>query len=112
MHELGICRNIVAIALDAARGRRVRRITVEVGKLAGVMSDALAFCFPLVAEGTALAGAALDIREIVGWARCSACGCEFETPSLITPCRCGYRKLIRLSGEELNIKSMELEEAA
>jgi hydrogenase nickel incorporation protein HypA/HybF len=37
---------------------------------------------------------------------------EFETPALYTPCACGSRDAERLSGEELNIKSMELEEAA
>ena len=30
MHELGITRNIVAIAADAAAGHRVRRITLDV----------------------------------------------------------------------------------
>jgi hydrogenase nickel incorporation protein HypA/HybF len=113
MHELGICRNIVAIVGDAARGRRVRRVTLEVGKLAGVMSEALAFCFPVVAEGTPLAGAALDIREIAGRARCRDCGSEFEVATLMpTSCACGSRRVQRIAGEELNIKSMEIEEAA
>ncbi|MGD0105021.1 MAG: hydrogenase maturation nickel metallochaperone HypA [Rhodopila sp.] len=52
MHELGIARKIVAIVGDAARGRRVLRVTLEVGKLSGVMSDAIAFCFDVVSEGT------------------------------------------------------------
>jgi hydrogenase nickel incorporation protein HypA/HybF len=111
MHELGIARNIVAIVADAADGRRVRRITVEVGKLAGVMSDAVAFCFPIASEGTALAGASLDIREIEGRARCIDCGTEFAMHTLYQPCACGSRCLVRLAGEELNVKSIELEEA-
>ena len=37
------------------------------------MSDAIAFCFPVVAEGTALAGAELDIRHIDGRAKCHDC---------------------------------------
>ena len=45
MHELGISRNIVAIVGDAAKGRRVRRVTLEIGKLSGVMADAIVFCF-------------------------------------------------------------------
>jgi Zn finger protein HypA/HybF involved in hydrogenase expression len=43
MHELGITRNIVAIVADAANGRRVRCVTLEIGKLSGVMKDAIAF---------------------------------------------------------------------
>ncbi|MFX9216735.1 hydrogenase maturation nickel metallochaperone HypA, partial [Acinetobacter baumannii] len=54
MHELGISRNIVAIVGDAAKGRRVRRVTLEIGKLSGVMADAIVFCFETVAQGTAL----------------------------------------------------------
>jgi hydrogenase nickel incorporation protein HypA/HybF len=112
MHELGITRNIVAIVGDAARGRRVRRVTLEVGKLSGVMSNAIAFCFDIVSQGTPLAGASLEIREIDGRARCCVCGDEFETATLFTACRCGSQRSIRLQGEELNIKSMELMEAS
>jgi len=42
MHELGITRNIVAIVGDAANGRRVRRVMLDIGKLSGVMSEATA----------------------------------------------------------------------
>ena len=112
MHELGITRNVVAIVSEAARGRRVSRVTLEVGKLAGVMPDAIAFCFDTVAKGTAIEGAVLEIREIEGRCRCRTCGAEFATPALFTPCPCGSQNLERLSGEELNIKSMQLEEAA
>jgi hydrogenase nickel incorporation protein HypA/HybF len=66
MHELGITRNIVAIVGEAARGRRVVRITLEVGALAGVQADAIAFCFDAVAQGTAIEGAALDIVAAAG----------------------------------------------
>lgn len=112
MHELAITRNIVAIVSDAAKGRRVTRVTLEVGKLAGVMSEAIVFCFETVARGTPIEGAWLDIHEIEGRARCRACGAEFATPTLFTPCPCGSRHVDRLSGEELKITTMQLEEAA
>jgi hydrogenase nickel incorporation protein HypA/HybF len=112
VHELGITRNIIAIVGEAARGRRVRRITLELGELSGILADAVAFCFDAVAQGTAVEGAVLDIRRIEARARCAACEAEFDTPTLLTPCRCGCRNLVRLQGEELKIKSMELEEAA
>jgi hydrogenase nickel incorporation protein HypA/HybF len=112
MHELGIARNIVAIVSDAAQGRKVRRVTLEVGALSGVMTGAIAFCFPIAAEGTVLEGAHLDISEIQGKARCAVCATEFAMPTLYTACPCGSRQVARLQGEELNIKTMELEEAA
>lgn len=110
MHELGITRNIVAIVADAAKGRRVRSVTLEVGKLSGVMSEAIEFCFDIVAEGTVLEGALLDIRHIEGRARCDTCGAEFGTLTLYAPCACGSRRVTRLQGEELKVKAMELAE--
>lgn len=112
MHELGITRNIVSIVEDAAKGRRVRRVTLDVGRFAGVMPDALAFCFDVVSKGTSLEGALLEIREITGRCRCRGCGAEFETSTLYQACGCGSRLLERLAGEELKIREMELEEAA
>jgi hydrogenase nickel incorporation protein HypA/HybF len=110
MHELAIARNIVAIVAEQAAGRRVLKVTLEIGKLSGVMAGAIAFCFDQVALGTALDGAALDIREIDGRGRCQNCGGEFAKPALFTPCPCGSRQTKLLAGEELLIKSMELEE--
>ena len=112
MHELGITQNIVAIVGEAAQGRRVTRVTLEVGKLSGVMADAIAFCFDVVTQGTALEGAKLEIDEIDGRARCETCGLEFEAETLFAPCPCGSHVTKRTRGEELIVKSMEMVEAA
>ena len=112
MHELGITRNIVAIVGEAAQGRAVSRVTLEVGKLSGVMAGAIAFCFDIVAKGTELDGAILDINEIEGRARCTTCGTEFAAPTLFTACVCGSRRTVLLHGEELKVKTMELREMA
>lgn len=112
MHELAITRNIVAIVGEAAAGRRVRRVMLDVGKLSGVMPDAIAFCFDAVAQGTALDGARLDIRQIDGRASCGDCGAEFAAETVFARCKCGSRRVTLIAGEELDIKAMELEEAA
>jgi Zn finger protein HypA/HybF involved in hydrogenase expression len=41
-------------------------VTLEVGARAGVLADAIAFCFPIVADGTVCAGARLEIRATGG----------------------------------------------
>jgi hydrogenase nickel incorporation protein HypA/HybF len=61
MHELSLTQNVVAIVAEAAGRRRVKRVTLEVGTLAGVLTDSIAFCFDVVARGTVVEGAALDI---------------------------------------------------
>jgi len=110
MHELGISRNIVAIVGEAAGGRRVRRVTLEIGRLSGVVREALEFSFDLVAQGTPAAGAVLEIREIEGRARCADCAAEFAVPDFLAACTCGSRRLAHIAGEELNVKSVDLED--
>ncbi|MEP7271708.1 MAG: hydrogenase maturation nickel metallochaperone HypA, partial [Acidobacteriota bacterium] len=57
MHELGITRSIVGICVEHSAGARVKRVTVEIGKLSAIMPDAVRFCFDVCAKGTAVEGA-------------------------------------------------------
>ena len=109
MHELGITRNIVAIVAEHAAGRKVVRVALDVGRLSGVMSQAIQFSFDVVAQGTCLDGSRLDIRDIDGRGRCRRCNAEFATPTLFTPCACGSRDVERLAGEELKVREFEFE---
>jgi hydrogenase nickel incorporation protein HypA/HybF len=106
---MGITQSIVAIVTEQAAGRKVMRVTLEIGKLAAVMPEAIRFCFDVVAQGSALDGAALDIIEVPGRGRCLDCGGEVALAEVFGSCGCGSRRLERLSGDELNIKSMEVE---
>lgn len=112
MHELAITCNIIDLAAEAANGRRVLRVTIEIGELSGVLPDAIAFCFPEVAKGTCVQDADLEIKMITATARCRKCERIFPAPAITSVCPCGSLQFERLSGEELNIKSIELEEAA
>lgn len=112
MHELSIACSIVDLVAETAKGRKVHRVTLEIGELSGVVADSVAFWFPEVAKGTEMAGASLEIRELAALARCEACGAEFATPTLFTPCPCGSFRCTRLKGDELNVKSIELEEVS
>lgn len=109
MHELAITQNIVAIVGERAGERRVRRVRLEVGKLSAVLPDAIRFCFDLVAEGTVLEGAELQIVEVPGRARCRPCGAEVELLDLFAICPCGSTDLDAISGTELDIKEMDVE---
>jgi hydrogenase nickel incorporation protein HypA/HybF len=108
MHELGIAQEIVALASERAEGARVRRVVLEVGKLAAVLPDALRFCFDLCAEGSDLEGADLFIIETPGLARCRACGGDVQLDRPFGRCACGETDLEWLSGEELRIKEIEV----
>lgn len=108
MHELGIAQEVVRIASEGCGGARVKRLVLEVGKLSTVLPDALRFCFDLAAQETLLEGAALDIVEVPGRARCRKCGGMVELVRPFGECACGCSDLEWLSGEELRIKSLEV----
>ncbi|CAE6784182.1 MULTISPECIES: hydrogenase maturation nickel metallochaperone HypA [Nitrospira] len=106
MHELSITRNIVAIVNERARGAKVTQVTLEIGQLSPVIPDAIRFCFDVVAKGTLLEGAQLEVIEVPGHGQCRDCGRDVELRHLVARCSCGSSNLVRLSGEELNIKQM------
>jgi hydrogenase nickel incorporation protein HypA/HybF len=108
MHELGIAQEIIALVCEHARGARVTRVVLEVGKLAAVLPDAVRFCFDLCGEGTVVEGASLDIIETPGLARCRACGADVSLDRPLGRCGCGSTDLDWLSGEELKVKEFEV----
>lgn len=113
MHELSITRNLVAIVSEQAKGQRVKRVWLEIGERSAVMPDAVRFCFDVVAKGTVLEGATLDILAVAAGIQCEACGSYVATVQPVGECtQCGSPRLRRRSGDELNIKAMEVEPCA
>lgn len=113
MHELGITQRIVEIAAETAHAqgaKKVLSVTVEVGALAGVVAEALAFCFEACSAETLLAGSRLIVREIPGLGRCGDCGAEVDlAPYTLACAACGSFALERLQGEELRLIEVEIE---
>jgi hydrogenase nickel incorporation protein HypA/HybF len=110
MHELGITQNIIAIVSENAQGKKVQRVLLEIGKLSAIMPEAIEFCFDVCAQGTIVEGAILEILEIPGMARCSQCSATFYVDKPFGICECGSLQIEILTGEELKIKEMEVEE--
>ena len=108
MHELSITKYLVAVVEEHAQGQRVKRVTLEIGKLSGVMADAIHFCFEACTENTLLARARLEILEPAGEVTCQRCRLEFSVQRLYEICDCGSASLAIRSGDQLNIKEMEL----
>jgi hydrogenase nickel incorporation protein HypA/HybF len=108
MHELSITQSVADAACERAAGRRVHRVTVQVGALTAVVPEAMQFCFGLVTDGTALAGAELTIERCAAAAHCRECGLDFAPPDLILLCPCGSADVEVTAGRELQILSMEV----
>ena len=86
MHELSIAHSLVEAVCDAlgadasAASGRVREVRIAVGRLSGVVPDALLFCYDIAAAGTPLAGSSLVIEAIPIAVWCAACEAERELP--------------------------------
>jgi hydrogenase nickel incorporation protein HypA/HybF len=111
LHELSIADSVVQIACQHADGRRVTKVRLKVGHLRQVVPSALAFGFELVAEGTPVEGAELEMKEVPATGRCRDCGAENRLESFPLHCEaCGSFDLELLGGEELFVEYLELEE--
>jgi hydrogenase nickel incorporation protein HypA/HybF len=111
LHELAIAESIVQIAGRHATGRRVTKVYLKVGHLRQVVPSALVFSFELVAQGTPVEGAELEMEEVPVRGKCRECGAESQLAGFPLRClSCGGFDLHILEGEELYVESLELEE--
>lgn len=108
MHELAITESVVDAVLERTGDRKVTTVRLKIGRLAGVVPDAMRFCFDLVTAGTPLEGAVLEIEEPAGQARCRSCGDEFRLSDLVLLCPCGSADVEVVAGRELLVSSVEV----
>ncbi len=94
----------------AHAARRVHRIVLRVGALAGVEADPLRFAFDVVTAGTLAAGAELEVQAVPARAYCAACAAEFGVDSgfIYTCPRCGGLSGDIRQGRELELARIEM----
>jgi len=108
VHELAITESVIEAVTERFGDAKVVRVLLEIGKLSGVVPDAVRFCFDIAADGTSLGGAMLEIMETPGRARCRVCGGQIEIDGPIALCTCGSANLEFTGGTELRIKEVEV----
>ncbi|HEX8976880.1 MAG TPA: hydrogenase maturation nickel metallochaperone HypA [Solirubrobacteraceae bacterium] len=113
MHELSLASAIVNTAAKHAGGHRVVVVNLRVGRLRQVIPDTLDFYFEFVARDSVCEGARLEQEVIDARLRCRPCEHEWviEIPAFRCP-RCGGGEVEIASGDEFEVESIEIEEAA
>ena len=69
MHEVSLCESIIRIIERQSQKdkfERVVAVTLTIGDMSGASTEALEFCFPMVAKGTCAEGATLTFVETSG----------------------------------------------
>jgi hydrogenase nickel incorporation protein HypA/HybF len=114
MHELAIAQSLVEIIEQEALpygGAKVTGVKLLIGKLSGVLPDALKFAFEAISVGGIAEGASLEIEEVPLRIRCNQCGKVFlvDDPFMTCP-GCEGTDVEMVAGRELEIRSMEIED--
>lgn len=115
MHELsiamGIANEITRIA-EENKAKRVLSVNLRIGRGSGIVMDSLRFAFDIVkVQYPILSLTMIQIDEVPLIYRCSDCNEDFETDDIYFPrCpQCNSYKLRLISGEETDIKNIEIE---
>lgn len=113
MHELWLCKSIMEIIQQSAlttNTTKVKKIVLEIGQLTAVDKDSLLFSFQVTTQGTLAEDAELYIIDIPGIAQCESCRKMVPLRQYYDTCQaCGSHALTVTQGEELRVKSMEVE---
>ncbi|MDR2123167.1 MAG: hydrogenase maturation nickel metallochaperone HypA [Flavobacteriaceae bacterium] len=110
MHELSVATSILRIAeeeVEKVKGKKVKEITLKIGKLSGVELDSLKFAWEICMKGSVLEEAKLIITEPEGKAQCAECKTVFPLEKIYdvcTNCKSPFKEII--SGKELKIKKL------
>jgi len=113
MHELSVCLALMQQVEGVANqhgARKVARIVLQIGPLAGVEPALLRHAFPLAAAGTVAEQATLEIETGPVIVHCTQCEGESEvTPSRLLCEHCGDFRTRVIRGEEMLLQSMDLD---
>ena len=112
MHELGIAQDIVNIVQEHARRNNAKKIAwvlISVGRLSGIVPEALDFCLSVCTKGTLLESTDFKMEYIPAIAQCRECLAHFDLVVHEFTCpSCNVSNWHLITGKELLIKEIEV----
>ena len=115
MHEMAIVQSLIEQTQleveKAGQKGRVVGLDVVVGRLSGINCDSIRFAFEMLAPGTPLEGARMQITEPKATCNCRSCRARLEIDELVVECpQCGSRDISIEGGRDLILQSIEIED--
>jgi hydrogenase nickel incorporation protein HypA/HybF len=112
MHEASIVESLIdLVRQNVSDPSLVRRVNVSVGLLSGVSPDAMRFYFELMRADALNTQAELVVSLEPLLAHCGSCGSDHALTETQWLCPgCGARDLIFRNGDELHLRSVEVED--
>ncbi len=112
MHEIGIMERTLEIAIDHAKQQNanyIQKINMNIGKLSGVVPEALEFAFDVITQGTIAENATLKINTIPVICYCDSCQEKFNPQEWFFECpHCHQFSNHILQGKEIELISVEI----
>jgi len=112
VHELSIAMSIIEMAEEEAARRDavVEAVHVDLGRLSGVVADALLFSYEIACAGTRLEGSRLVITEVPIEVFCPTCKAQKILSSMQWFCcpGCGTPTPNVIRGKEMNVTALEI----
>ncbi len=122
MHEYGLVQDVVDLVLrgtGGSDGAAVACVRIEVGEFLVASQESLQTAFEILARGTRLEGARLEVSEVPGRAVCEACGFAgsgadldeelSEPPNVLLCPTCGAPLLVT-SGAGITLVDVQLQD--
>lgn len=110
MHELSMCWDIVKIVTAKTQSKKVKKIWLNIGELAGVDGEAIKFSFPIAAKNTVAEQALLEMNYIPAKGQCYTCQKEIYLTTLFDACpTCRKYDYEITQGKELHLLKVEVE---
>jgi hydrogenase nickel incorporation protein HypA/HybF len=116
MHELSVTQHVLDVALrnaEAADATRILHLYLVIGDLASIVDDSVQFYWDFVSQDTIAEGAELHFRREPGSLGCRDCQNAFEITAredFACP-RCGSLQTYVVTGDTLQLESMDIETA-
>lgn len=114
MHEMAIAMEVLKIVqehIPAGHPARIKKIRLKVGKLTAVVPESFKFCMEIITKDSQAEGAEIIIDDVPLIVECEDCGERSELKEAVFVCPgCGSVKLKVISGRDLFIESIEVEE--
>lgn len=110
MHEYGVAQEIVSIACEKAESHAIKKISLRIGDLSGIVAESLTMYIELIFCDKQMAPPAVSIQKVLATLRC-ACGVTYCAEKMFDPCpACGSFERTIIDGTECTIESIEVED--
>jgi hydrogenase nickel incorporation protein HypA/HybF len=113
MHEFSLTEKILNIVLKEAEAhhvRQVKKVTIIVGDLSGVVNDSVEMYFRIIAEGTMAEAAVLEFIREKARLYCETCKVEYIKTDRDFLCpTCGNLGRLTDIGRECIVQNIEVE---